>query len=151
MNLFHERARLTVRKDSFSLRVTNCGLSTSMARPMSLTCGVFHNVFLVNNWHDILVCSYKCLCFSNCCWYIGQKPRLRFPLSQCTSCLAGEKEEILYQVKVPIIDRNVCTQSDWLGDKITESMLCAGYPEGGKDTCQVSLQSTYLSHQIFSL
>lgn len=46
------------------------------------------------------------------------------------------KEDVLHQLMLPIIDQNVCSQPDWLGNNITDSMLCAGYPEGGKDTCQ---------------
>ena len=47
--------------------------------------------------------------------------------------------DTLHQVKLPIVDMTVCRQPTWHGANITENMICAGYPEGGKDTCQVSV------------
>lgn len=44
----------------------------------------------------------------------------------------------LQQVDVPLIDNRLCQESylELYGpDAVTDSMLCAGYPEGGKDTC----------------
>jgi hypothetical protein len=40
----------------------------------------------------------------------------------------------LYEVTVPIVTNTQCNTS--YGGAITPSMLCAGLPEGGKDTCQ---------------
>ena len=37
-------------------------------------------------------------------------------------------------VDVPMITNNQCNQN--YGGDITSSMICAGYPEGGKDSCQ---------------
>ncbi len=42
----------------------------------------------------------------------------------------------LQQVKVPVTDRTVCNAADAYNGKITDTMLCAGLKEGGKDTCQ---------------
>jgi secreted trypsin-like serine protease len=42
----------------------------------------------------------------------------------------------LQQVKVPVTDREVCNSADAYGGKITDTMICAGLKEGGKDTCQ---------------
>ena len=50
------------------------GLSNSVARPMKIRCCVFNKVFLVNNWRDILNCSYIWLYFSNSYRCIGPKP-----------------------------------------------------------------------------
>ncbi|NXK42337.1 ACRO protein, partial [Piprites chloris] len=36
-----------------------------------------------------------------------------------------------------LIDTQVCNSSDWYGGKIQDYNLCAGYPEGGRSTCQV--------------
>ena len=40
----------------------------------------------------------------------------------------------LRKVSVPLVPRASCLQS--YPEKITERMICAGYPEGGKDSCQ---------------
>lgn len=46
-------------------------------------------------------------------------------------------EPAINEVKVPILPRDVC--NDWIDTaNVTEGMICAGYPEGGKDACQVS-------------
>ena len=44
---------------------------------MKLKCA-FNTFFPVNNWRDILNCSYKWFCFSNCYRCIGQKTRILF-------------------------------------------------------------------------
>ncbi|XP_028679014.1 trypsin-2-like [Erpetoichthys calabaricus] len=48
--------------------------------------------------------------------------------------LSSESDERLRCVEVPIVSIVEC-QNSYLG-KITDSMLCAGFPEGGKDSCQ---------------
>lgn len=40
----------------------------------------------------------------------------------------------LRKVVVPLVSRNSCLES--YPGKITERMICAGYPDGGKDSCQ---------------
>lgn len=42
-------------------------------------------------------------------------------------------------VEVPILSDKECDDS--YPGKITERMVCAGYLEGGKDACQVSIQN----------
>jgi trypsin len=42
--------------------------------------------------------------------------------------------ENLQKVDVQVVSREVCNQS--YGGAITDAMVCAGYPEGGKDACQ---------------
>ncbi|OQV22779.1 putative Transmembrane protease serine 6 [Hypsibius exemplaris] len=41
----------------------------------------------------------------------------------------------LRQVYVPVVDREVCERTAYPG-KISSEMICAGVPEGGKDSCQ---------------
>lgn len=48
----------------------------------------------------------------------------------------GEMPEVLQQVMVPLIDRDVCNGDDWYGGRIDDTMVCAGYTEGGRDSCQ---------------
>jgi len=44
----------------------------------------------------------------------------------------------LRQVELPIIDSSVCNRPLWYNGQIDESMICAGYEQGGQDSCQVS-------------
>lgn len=42
--------------------------------------------------------------------------------------------DVLQKVNLPLVSNETCNES--YGGDITENMLCAGYPEGGKDSCQ---------------
>jgi len=55
----------------------------------------------------------------------------------------GDMPEVLQQVMVPIIDRDTCNQAEWYDGRVDDSMICAGYAEGGKDTCQVVSRMFY--------
>ncbi|KAG7310298.1 hypothetical protein JYU34_003053 [Plutella xylostella] len=49
----------------------------------------------------------------------------------------SEYEPAVNEVEVPVLHRDLCNQ--WLEHRdlnVTEGMICAGYPEGGKDACQ---------------
>lgn len=41
----------------------------------------------------------------------------------------------LYQVSIPVVDRKKCRQASLYRNKISNNMLCAGLPQGGKDSC----------------
>jgi len=49
----------------------------------------------------------------------------------------GRVSSLLREVKVPIVDNNICSnQLLKLGDTLFPDLqLCAGYPEGGRDAC----------------
>ncbi|XP_069704892.1 uncharacterized protein [Periplaneta americana] len=50
---------------------------------------------------------------------------------------ASEYEPAVNEVQVPVLNRELCNV--WLQHRdlnVTEGMICAGYPEGGKDACQ---------------
>ncbi|XP_033209606.1 atrial natriuretic peptide-converting enzyme-like isoform X2 [Belonocnema kinseyi] len=49
----------------------------------------------------------------------------------------SEYEPAVNEVEVPILEREICNL--WLEHKelnVTDGMICAGYPDGGKDACQ---------------
>uniref|UniRef100_A0A1A9X3F3 Vitamin K-dependent protein C n=1 Tax=Glossina brevipalpis TaxID=37001 RepID=A0A1A9X3F3_9MUSC len=48
----------------------------------------------------------------------------------------GPVAEALQEVRVPILSLEECRNSSYGSSRITENMLCAGVPEGGKDSCQ---------------
>jgi len=48
----------------------------------------------------------------------------------------GSLPEDLQWVDVPIVSNDVCSQKFNGINRITNSMMCAGYEEGGKDSCQ---------------
>lgn len=48
----------------------------------------------------------------------------------------GSAPDLLQQVMVPMIGNDQCNQDGWYSGKIDESMICAGYEEGGRDSCQ---------------
>jgi secreted trypsin-like serine protease len=54
-------------------------------------------------------------------------------LSVFAQLSAATLENNLREVQVPIVSNETC--NDAYGGLITPSMLCAGYPEGGKDAC----------------
>lgn len=51
----------------------------------------------------------------------------------------GQVAQKLQEVRVPIMSNIDCRKTGY-GSKITDNMLCAGYPKGMKDSCQVKQQ-----------
>nr|ACT21116.1 female reproductive tract protease GLEANR_897 [Drosophila mojavensis] len=47
-----------------------------------------------------------------------------------------ESDEWLRQVKVPLVNQEECRKQNLLINIVTDSMICAGYMQGGKDACQ---------------
>lgn len=48
----------------------------------------------------------------------------------------GSVSATLQAAVVPIVNTETCKIG--YGDSVADSMICAGYAEGGKDACQVS-------------
>ncbi|CAG2057579.1 unnamed protein product [Timema podura] len=48
----------------------------------------------------------------------------------------GPVSQVLNEVRVPIMSNDDCKKSDYGERRITENMMCAGYPDGKKDSCQ---------------
>ena len=55
------------------------------------------------------------------------------------SFLEGESPQTLQYVTMPLLTNAKCVMphTDWPPSQITSNMLCAGYIEGGKDSCSV--------------
>ena len=51
-----------------------------------------------------------------------------------TTVEGGDASDILQKAEVPVISDDACRVSYGI-DLIVDTMLCAGYPEGGKDAC----------------
>ena len=52
-----------------------------------------------------------------------------------TETLEGPAHRKLHQVALPLVSRSKCNAPQSYSGVIAEDMLCAGYDEGGKDTC----------------
>lgn len=53
----------------------------------------------------------------------------------------GPVSNSLREVVVPILSNAECHATKYPSRKITDNMLCAGFKQGGKDSCQVSRKS----------
>merc|ERR1712127_127055 len=52
-----------------------------------------------------------------------------------TTSEGGSLGETLQKVTVPVVPDDNCRDS-YGYDEVTDSMICAGFPQGGKDSCQ---------------
>ena len=48
--------------------------------------------------------------------------------------------QTLYEVDLPLYDQEQC-EENYSPEPVTDNMVCAGYPWGGKDACTVSGQN----------
>lgn len=49
----------------------------------------------------------------------------------------GSISDSLQEVVVPVLSNADCRKTAYGSSRITDNMLCAGFPKGGKDSCQV--------------
>ena len=69
-------------------------------------------------------------------WYPENDPNNRcFVSGWGTLEYEGNSPDNLQWVEVPAVTNAVCKQESY-GNQITDSMICAGYSQGGKDACQ---------------
>ena len=62
--------------------------------------------------------------------------------------LSGSLPDVLQEAEVPLVAQDKCQH--WLPEyNITSSMLCAGYAEGGIDSCQVMTHLTHLDSTVY--
>lgn len=52
-------------------------------------------------------------------------------------CNLGQASVSMHSATVPLISTKACTQPDVYQGYISPYMICAGYLEGGTDSCQV--------------
>uniref|UniRef100_A0A8D0KV07 Peptidase S1 domain-containing protein n=1 Tax=Strix occidentalis caurina TaxID=311401 RepID=A0A8D0KV07_STROC len=57
--------------------------------------------------------------------------------STTARCEFPRSTDVLQEAKVHLIDVNLCNSSRWYGGAVHPHNLCAGYPQGGIDTCQI--------------
>jgi hypothetical protein len=57
----------------------------------------------------------------------------------------GAPSDVLNEVTVPIMSNKNCRMTAYGNNKITDNMICAGFPDGKKDACQVSTSFTFFS------
>ncbi len=56
-----------------------------------------------------------------------------------TTSYSGSTSDVLLEVQLPVWNQDECVSA--FTQPITEKQLCAGYKEGGKDSCQVKEQT----------
>lgn len=62
----------------------------------------------------------------------------------------GSSSQILHEVYVPIMSNDDCKKTEYDEKRITANMLCAGYPEGKKDSCQVIMTAATTLNTVWT-
>jgi len=67
-------------------------------------------------------------------------------LVTCSLFPTASYSDVLRCVEAPIVDQVTCNAPSSYTGIITDNMLCIGYPDGGKDACDVSCSATPVEH-----
>ena len=99
--------------------------------------------------HASLMCSVQLLNSVCLVRSVGQSDQCRRePTCQASIFISAEGgKRPLKQASVPLVSLDTCRRRDWLGAEfvITDNMMCAGYEQGGVDTCQVGQSPSHIS------
>ncbi|KDR09769.1 Serine protease snake [Zootermopsis nevadensis] len=79
-------------------------------------------------------------------WVLGNSASIQLPEQEATALGWGiltyhspQRSCYLQEVKLSIIPRSQCLmKSRYTPDQLPSTLFCAGVPQGGKDSCQVS-------------
>ncbi|XP_055371991.1 coagulation factor X-like [Condylostylus longicornis] len=100
-----------------------------------------YNGYTIDNDISILVLAEN-LVFSPSVQPISIASKERLPGALCVVSGWGYlfansnvPSPVLNYVQVPLIGKSVCQSKYFEGEELTKSMMCAGYPQGGKDSC----------------
>jgi len=61
----------------------------------------------------------------------------------------GKPSCLLQEVEVPVMSLQDCRNTSYNARMISDNMLCAGYLEGQKDSCQVMLTTIFVCKKNF--
>lgn len=95
-------------------------------------------------WIQILICIVLKWALSKCSKVLVLN--LIHNVIHCLLC-SGEVSVSLHSARVPLISTKACSQPEVYQGYISPGMICAGYLEGGTDSCQaISWFKAFLRH-----
>ena len=94
-------------------------------------------------------CSYHCatLAFQTAnkfCFAVGQ---LCYIAGWGTEKIKGPPTRILHEAALPLVSHQQCNEPKSYSGIIPEDMICAGYKQGGVDTCEGDSGGKYRSQE----
>ncbi|OXB79843.1 UNVERIFIED_CONTAM: hypothetical protein H355_004804 [Colinus virginianus] len=98
----------------------------AVCRPIQYTSGVCHNYIQLacvpDTWLHVAELTE--------CYVSG------WGVTHARSAQPAQTAEVLQEARVQLIDLKRCNSTWWYGGAVHPHNLCAGYPQGGIDTCQ---------------
>lgn len=130
--MFHKKIVQCLRPLSYNLNITLPLLhspSYHIIKKIGLT-NITSHLFLKPN--VTIFHGQNCLCIQN---IIINCFSIKNIYLSIVSADTGDRT-VLNQVRLPVVNHNTCKRADYYGIHMLNSMICAGYEEGGKDACQ---------------